>query len=341
MEEFYASYLHALKGEIELSRREGEFPVVTSIYLGGGTPTVYSAKDLVALLDILRATFFFDSQAEITVEANPETVDAFKLRELREGGFNRISIGFQSLDEKLLKALGRRHSAKEAVQAYVVAREAGFVNINVDLIFGIKGQSLSLWERTLEEAVSLCPEHISTYCLELKQEAGLLEEASEDEQAEMYELAISLLTAEGYRHYEISNFARESYECGHNLNYWQNGQYLGFGAGAHSHLGNMRYSNLRSPSAYLAAAKQGDAVEQVSILSAREEMEEEIFLGLRMMKGVGLQEFEAKFGISLEHAFPSIPLELIRAGFLYLSEGRLKLSKRGLFLANEVLSRFL
>jgi oxygen-independent coproporphyrinogen-3 oxidase len=339
LEELHPAYLGALKMEAEQKRGDSISPV-TSVYFGGGTPTIYGSEDLVAILGILRRTFSFDSRAEISVEANPETLNASKLLQLREGGFNRISMGFQSLDDRLLRILGRRHTAKEAVQAYNLAREAGFANINLDLIFGINGQSLAMWRRTLEKAVSLSPEHVSTYGLELKQEAGSLQEASENEQAEMYELAISLLTAEGYRHYEVSNFARESYECGHNLNYWRNGKYLGLGAGAHSYVGNRRYSNLESPLAYLSAVKQGGAVEKVSILTPREEMEEEIFLGLRTGEGVGLQEFTAKFGMSLERAFPGVSSELIRGGLLDLCEGRAKLSKRGLFLANEVLSRF-
>lgn len=338
--ELHPAYLDALKTEAEQKKGEVISPF-TSVYFGGGTPTIYCSEDLVAILGILRRTFSFDSRAEISVEANPETLNASKLLQLREGGFNRISIGFQSLDDRLLRILGRRHTAKEAVQAYNLARKAGFANINVDFIFGIHGQSLALWRRSLEEAVSLGPEHISTYCLELKQGSGSLQEASEDEQAEMYELAISLLTDKGYGHYEISNFARGSYECDHNLNYWRNGEYLGLGAGAHSHVGNKRYSNLESPLAYLSAVKQGGAVEKVSILTPREEMEEEIFLGLRTGEGLGLQEFTAKFGVSLERAFPGVSSELIRVGLLDLCEGRAKLSKRGLFLANEVLSRFL
>lgn len=342
LEELHRPYLSALKREIELTKEKSAIPRVTSVYFGGGTPTVYAADDLVELLCVCEKAFTFDPDAEITVEANPETIELSKLSELRRAGFNRISIGFQSLDDGLLEVLGRRHSRKEALEAYRSAREAGFENTNLDLIFGIEGQTLTSWQAALEEAVSLDPEHISTYCLELRRETSALREAPEDLQADMFELAIAFLTANGYRHYEISNFAREGCECRHNLNCWRNGEYLGLGAGAHSHLTNRRFSNLRLPSTYLAAINKGETtVEQDSLLSRREIMEEEVFLGLRLREGVDLAEFEDKFGLALEKAFPQAVFEQAGRGLLCLQEGRLSLSRRGLFLANEVLSSFL
>lgn len=309
---------------------------ITSVYVGGGTPTVLSTELLVAVLS-LPGRFcpeLIADDCEVTCEANPGTVDAGMLRTLLRGGVTRISLGFQSLVEAELHVLGRIHSAADAFEAFHLARGVGFGEINVDLVFGIPSQDLNSWKQTLRQVLMLGPEHVSTYCLTLAPEtplaamvgAGLVKMPSEDLQAEMYGTAIDLLTAEGYRHYEISNFALPGHECRHNLNYWSGGEYIGLGAAAHSHVGRVRSANLENIAEYVRTVENGRSVEAFSETLTEDQMLlEKMFLGLRTDEGAEM---------------PMTPrvVDLVNRGFLEaVSEHKFRLTRKGKLFADSVI----
>lgn len=352
LEDLCSAYVEAVEREIETASRSDHVDGVgslterrvKSIYFGGGTPTVLGTAELARLLETCRRHFRVDTDAEITVEANPESATPAKLRELRTAGFNRLSLGFQSLDDSELGLLGRLHTVAKAVASYDAARRAGFSSINIDLIFGIPGQSLSAWEQTLRAATALKPDHVSCYGLSVEPgtrlaaeiDSGRLEASSEDLQADMFELAMDRLAAAGYRHYEISNFAWPGMECRHNSLYWRNGDYLGFGAAAHSHVTPARWSNAAHPTDYIRRpSPRGRAVE----LSADEALSETIFLGLRMAEGIDPTAIEERFGVSMAARF-GFEIEDLMEKDLLERNGRLRLTRRGILLANEVLCRF-
>lgn len=339
--ELHHSYLNALKIEIRQAADSYKVPVISSLYFGGGTPTLFEADELIEVFLLCKQFFNLSRRAEVSIEANPETVNLSKLESLRKAGFNRISLGIQSLDDAVLKALGRIHNKKRALASYFWARQAGFRNINLDLIFGVDGQSIFSWQRTLHEAVGLSPKHISAYPLELNRASFSLKEADEDLQAGMYEFTHSFLASVGYEHYEISNFARSGFKCKHNLIYWQNGNYLGLGAGGHSHLGNLRFYNRDDPSAYIRKlVKGGSPVREIQKLTSKEILAETIFLGLRLFDGINLGGFRERFGLDLVKAFPSSIKQLLDQELILLTPQRLKLSRRGWLLANQVFLEF-
>ena len=345
-----STYLEALARELELRSKEARGEESGSVFFGGGTPSLLRAEQLGAVLESVRRQFHIKAGAEVTLEANPGTVTPEKLRRLREAGFNRVSLGVQSFSERLLQTLGRAHTAREGREAMAAAREAGFENLNLDLIFAIPGQSQREWEETLEEALKVRPEHISAYCLTVEEgtrfaelmQRGELEGVGEEEQLEMWELACRLLERTGYRQYEISNFARPAYECQHNLIYWRNESYLGLGAGAHSYLEGIRWRNVSSPEEYGRLLGQGRLpVRGAERLSRQREMGETIALGLRLSEGIGGREFARRFGISLEEAYGSVPARLEAEGLVRRDGRGLRLTPRGRRVANEVCLQFI
>ncbi|MGH2603356.1 MAG: radical SAM family heme chaperone HemW, partial [Dehalococcoidia bacterium] len=239
---------------------------VPTVFFGGGTPSLTPLPDLARITQTIRAEYRLDPEAEISLEANPGTVDLAYLRGLREIGINRLSIGVQSLDDGELRMLDRIHDAGTAIEAYEAARAAGFDNVNLDLIFGVAGQTLAGWERTLRRAIALAPEHLSLYALTIEEGTalaaqiarGIAPEPDADLQAAMYERTQDLMAAAGYEHYEISNWCRPGFACRHNLVYWQDGEWLGLGPGAHSHLDGRRFAVVRSPGAYIDRVAQAN-----------------------------------------------------------------------------------
>ena len=288
-EEQMAAYVVALLGEIDLARREGLVRPAATIFLGGGTPSLLGAPLLLPLLEALGA----EDALEVTVECNPESTDTALLRELRSGGVNRISLGVQSLSPKVLTALGRSHDPDEARRAFAAVAEAGFENFNVDLIYGAAGESAAQWAATLEELCSLQapPPHVSAYALSVEAGTPLSRDPrrhpDDDLQAERYHEADHRLAAAGLHWYEISNFSRPGYECLHNLNYWNEGDYLGFGVAAHSHLDGRRFRNVASLDRYLERRSQGR-----SVVAASEHLDDDgraleaLELALRTRRGV-------------------------------------------------------
>jgi putative oxygen-independent coproporphyrinogen III oxidase len=327
-------YVDALEREAGLWAADWDGTDFVSMFLGGGTPTTLSAARLVRLLDQLRATITFVPEAEITSEANPDTVDEPCLKALLDAGVTRLSMGVQSFDPAVLAALERIHSPEAALRAFAAARTAGFRNVNLDLIYGAHGEMLASWQRTLMRAIELGPEHLSCYALTIepatplgrKVAAGLLPAPDPELQADMYELACRLLADAGYEHYEVSNWARPGHRCTHNMGYWEGHPYLGLGAGAHSYRDGVRWWNVRPPQQYMASVGEGrKPLGGEERLTKDEQRLERLLLGLRVAGGIPAE------WIDDDRAEP-----FLEEGLAQRRNGRLALTERGLFLANEV-----
>ncbi len=322
---------------------------ISSLYVGGGTPTCLPAAGLCAILENAAAHFNLLPDCEITVEANPGTVDPGGLRELKKAGFNRLSLGVQSFQDRLLRVLGRVHDVREAVHAARQARAAGFTNLNLDFIFGVPGQTLDDWMETLTGAVELFPEHIALYGLQLEAgtpleksvAGGSIKACSEDLELSMYLTAIDFLAAHGYLHYEISNFARPGRQSVHNLGYWLNHTYLGLGPAAHSYLRERRFHNYTSLKSYLDKVNRGETpVEAGEHIPVGREMSETMFLGLRLLQGVDLGRFYRRFGRRAEAVYREEINRLEKNGLVKVEAGWLRLTKKGLPVANTVFREF-
>ncbi len=365
IESLIPTYVEALGSEIELWGRTLGRPPVATVFFGGGTPSYLPAEDIASLMRHIGGAFDLQADAEVTLEANPGDFASDKLSAYLGCGVNRLSIGVQSFDDRLLETLGRRHSVDDAVRSFRMALDAGFKNVSIDLMYGLPHQSLQDWERTLTETVALAPPHISMYCLTLEEgtpmalwaAAGRIPEPDEDLAADMYTAAERRLNEVGYRHYEISNWALAGRESVHNLAYWKNGAYLGVGPGAHSYLAGCRFANLRSPKEYIR--RMGDrldgplptrldaealaaipVVDSVETIDRRLEMGETMMMGLRLDAGITDGEFAERFGESARAAFGDTVRDMVEAGLLETADGCVKLTPRGRLLGNEVFSRF-
>jgi oxygen-independent coproporphyrinogen III oxidase len=326
---------------------------VDSIYFGGGTPSLLQPVQLARLLEEIAVQTGISADAEITMEANPGTVNHISLKAFRDAGINRISLGIQSFDDRFLECLGRIHTVEQSRQAFRDAREVGFKNISIDLIHSLPGQSLDQWRVELQHAIKLCPEHISIYGLTVEEgtpfariyPADSPELADEDLSADMFELADELLTVSGFEHYEIANYARPEYRSHHNSGYWKRDGYLGLGVAAHSFLREgygVRFSNSDNLEEYRRGVTSGQLARvDEHRLTQDDAMGEYMFLGLRLSEGVSLCAFEHEFGRSLESVYGSATVDLVRLGLLVQNEGVLTLTLRGMLLSNQVFSRFL
>jgi putative oxygen-independent coproporphyrinogen III oxidase len=327
-------YVECLRREADLWAQEWRETEFVSLFLGGGTPTTVPASRLVKLLDELRSIFSFARGAEVTTEANPDTVDEPYLTELLAGGVTRLSMGVQSLDLRVLAALERIHSPESALMAFAAARQAGFSSVNLDLIYGAEGETMKSWETTLRRAIELEPEHLSCYALTIepatplgrKVAAGLVPSPDPDLQAAMYDLACAALADAGYEHYEVSNWARPGYRCVHNMGYWEGRPYLGLGAGAHSHRDGIRWWNVRPPQQYMAQVAVGQKpIGGEERLTEEERRLERLLLGLRMADGI------------TEELTDSVRVDsFVAEGLARRAGSRVALTDRGLFVANEV-----
>lgn len=390
-------YLRALKQEIrEQAARYREYEVQT-VFIGGGTPTAVPCEKLCEVLKTVFTCYRVNPQAEISMEANPGTVTKEALLAYRKAGINRLSIGLQSADDGELKLLGRIHTYRDFLQTYRWAQEAGFTNINLDIMSALPGQSVENYKKTLETVLSLRPQHISAYSLIVEEGTPFYEKygqeseklqatgekqpdlPSEEEEREMYTLTEKLLATAGYHRYEISNYALPGRECRHNRVYWKRGNYVGFGLGAASMVENVRFENTRKMQEYLAEyagvpgaepvsadAAQGDEQalsneqefslredthseneqvlsirENVHPLSPQEQMEETMFLGLRLTEGVSKAEFHRQFGVSMEQIYGKVIQENIVQGLLADEAGYVCLTREGMDLSNYVMAQFL
>ncbi|MCH6579114.1 MAG: radical SAM family heme chaperone HemW [Nitrospinae bacterium] len=343
-------YVRALLTEMEHYGQAAGDRRVDTIFFGGGTPTTLPFADLARILKACHQHFKVDPEAEITCEANPATIPQSDLKELREAGFNRLSIGVQSFDSDELKQLERVHSVDEVFLTVERARQGGFDNLSLDLMFGLPDQTVDRWQDNLKQALGLNPEHLSAYNLTIetgtvfhKQQAqGHLVMPSDDFQRELYEITIDTLTGAGYEHYEISNYARPGKRCRHNLNYWTNGEYLGLGAGASSFLNDERFKNVNLPARYIAQIGESQtAVESRETPNRRQRMGEAVMLGLRLRDGLRLATFEQQFGTSFHQAFGDTVARLAGMDLLEINDGRAVLTREGLFLADSVIVEFI
>ncbi|MBF0559966.1 MAG: radical SAM family heme chaperone HemW [Nitrospirae bacterium] len=337
-------YAVALLDEMAL-RREVAGDLRT-VYLGGGTPTLFSAEEVSALLSGAREIFSIVQGAEITIEANPGTITDRQLAGLREAGINRISIGMQSLSGRELCTLGRSHNAEDALSAVKSARQAGFDNISLDLIYGIPGQNMEVWQDTMLRALELLPEHISAYELTPEENTrlhtrlanGFYELPEEQLVIGMYYEAVRMMQSHGYRHYEISNFAKPGCESIHNLNYWDRGEYLGIGAAAHSFVNGMRTGNKRDIARYMESVKnEVMPVDEEIYVTEQDAFREMIFLGLRKTEGIDLDTI-AESGMSLKKSAVD---ELAGHGLIEIKDNRLRLTTKGLVMSSEVMVRLM
>ena len=345
-----AAYLTALASQIrhwadQQWCRERTF---ATLFIGGGTPTIYGGNELAHLVGLCLASFNFTEDAEITVEANPNTVTMEALTALRRAGVNRLSLGVQAFSGRLLGALGRSHTKGEACAAIKAARKAGFANINLDLMYGLPGQSVADWRESLDQALAFGPEHLACYELTIEEETpfarlvdrGELILPEEEEALAMAALTHDLLAQAGLQRYEISNYAVPGCQCRHNLNYWRNGSYLGLGAGAVSCLSGFRFSTVREPEPFTGLVQKGElplAEGECLPLAAR--FRESVVMGLRMLDGVSFARMQRRFGLTPPGYYGNILDELQEQGLVVVTQDSLRLTEAGLPVANQVLAR--
>jgi len=353
MEDLQARYVQALCTEVSNRARELGSAAVDTVYIGGGTPTVLLTPLLADILAACMRCFCVQRDAEISIEANPGTLDSHSLSALRRAGVNRLSLGIQSLSDKELRLLGRIHNAAEALQAFQWAKVCGIGNINLDLIYGLPRQSLADWQSTLEQAIRLIPEHLSLYALSVETgtplaaeiTAGRLPAPDPDLAADMYAWSVLRLEQASYEHYELSNWALKrdhaDNRCRHNLKYWRLGPYLGLGAGAHSQIDHQRSSNVCHPLDYCHRIESGLApIVEKTVQNASERMAETMILGLRLMEGVSFRDFWQRHNRELEQEYAKQLVELKQQGLLALDRVGVRLTPKAWLLANEVFLHF-
>jgi putative oxygen-independent coproporphyrinogen III oxidase len=349
-EKLKTRYIDALDLEIR-SASEPATPADT-IYFGGGTPSLLSGDEISRLITACRESFAIDPSSEITLEANPETVTREALESYRAAGVNRVSYGVQSFHDDELARLGRLHSADTARRAVGLARDAGFDNVSLDLMMWLPQQRVAQWLESVDSLIDLGPEHASLYLLELYPNAPLREDmaragwsqAPDEDAAEMYLQALDRLDRAGYEHYEISNVARPGRRARHNVKYWRDGEWLGFGCGAHSTRGGVRWRNVPATMEYVLRMERGGApaAADCRVLSADERLEEALFTGLRLTEGVDLTVIAADYGVDVWARYGPDLSRFIDAGLLVHEPGRrLALTRSGMLLANEVMAVFI
>lgn len=344
-------YIESIGNELAIMVNEGHsFGNLETVFLGGGTPTSLSEKQLDRLLEIIHQFVNINSLREFSTEANPDELTYGKLSVLKNGGVDRLSIGVQSFDEHLLKRIGRTHGADDPSKVIQDARKIGFENISIDLIYGLPEQSIHQWNDTLDKALSLELPHYSGYSLIVEPKTvfynlmnkGKLPLPGEDAEAEMFSILMDRMNKAGRQQYEISNFSIPGKESIHNLIYWENDEYAGIGAGAHGYLNGQRYANLGPLKKYMESTdnKLRPIMEQHQVTET-ESMEEELFLGLRKSSGVSLDGFKNKFGQSIKVIYGDVLNELTEKGLTVETNGSIKLTRKGIFRGNEVFQQFL
>ena len=351
-------YVDALCREIEWAKDCLKEYQVDTIFIGGGTPSILEGKYIGRILNAVYDSAKVSDKAEVTIECNPGTLTIEKLENYKEVGINRISIGLQSANDEELKSIGRIHNFAEFKESYKLAREAGFENINVDLMSALPGQTVESYKETLNKVICLNPEHISAYSLIVEDETplkervenGLVELPKEDDEREMYYMTKDILEKAGYKRYEISNYAKDGFECRHNVGYWKRTEYLGFGIGAASLFRAKRFYNTSDINRYINmlerdvmnAAEVWESInENEETLTKNDEMEEFMFLGLRMMDGISADDFKESFGKDIKTVYGEVLEKLESQGLLVTEQEKIKLSERGIDISNQVLANFL
>ncbi|OUO29787.1 coproporphyrinogen III oxidase [Lachnoclostridium sp. An298] len=354
-------YIDALTEEIRARKNDFTAYRVSTIFLGGGTPSILEGDDSARIFRALQENFDISDDAEITMEVNPGTVTEEKAASWRKSGVNRLSIGLQSADDRELKMLGRIHTYREFLDTWKIVREAGFENVNVDLISAIPGQNLRSWSETLRKAADLGPEHISAYSLIVEEGTPFYERygdgsgededkgnhlpplPDEDTEREIYKATEKILAEYGYHRYEISNYAKTGYECRHNLGYWERKEYLGLGLGASSLLSECRFHNTADMGKYLRLYENAgtDICEDIEHLSVEDQMEEFMFLGLRKTVGISVDDFRKAFGKEIREVYGEQMRKLEEQRLIEYSGNRVRLTERGTDISNYVFSEFM
>jgi oxygen-independent coproporphyrinogen-3 oxidase len=339
-------YVEALLRDIEITRQRQPSTPVDTIYLGGGTPSMLSAQQIESILETVRASFDVVSAAEITMEINPGSVTVAGLKDFRSAGINRASFGAQTFADAELARLGRAHNSTDTLNTFAALREAGFENISFDLIAGLPGQTMATWEANVEQALTLQPEHLSFYLLEVHSgtplaqhiERGIQPKPDDDLAGEMYEVMLERAAQAGYEHYEISNLCRAGFASRHNTKYWTGDPYFGFGCSSHSYDGvNHRWSNEREVAKYVELIERGESpvVEQTD-LGPEELRAEAVFLGMRLMSGLNMREYEQTFGANIREEFD----DFTEAGLVEFDGDLVRLTRAGALMSNEIFARF-
>lgn len=344
-------YVHTLKEEIKLRSKEIK-NYVDTIYIGGGTPSVINEKYILEILNSIKENYKVKKNAEITIEVNPGTVTENKLKEYKNAGINRLSIGLQSTKNELLEEIGRIHKYEDFLETYNLAKKVGFRNINVDLMIGLPEQTLEDVQNSLMEIIKLNPKHISVYSLILEEDTklevlvnlGKLDLITDELERQMYWEVKETLEANGYEHYEISNFAKKGYESKHNLDCWNQKEYMGFGASAHSYTNNVRFSNIDSIEDYITNYKNDNVTDNFIFLEKQNpssQMKEYMMLGLRKIDGISIQEFKNKFVGNPLYIYRNELEKLVKEQLIEIELDRIKLTEKGLDFANIVWEEFI
>lgn len=341
--ELVSKYCEELCRRIKEKAQDCSEYTVDTVYFGGGTPTLLPIREFENIFAALKESFDIEKGAEMTVECNPATADKAYFEALLSLGANRLSIGLQSANQNELVSLGRAHSFEDFLKAFSDAREAGFDNISVDLMYGIPEQTRESFEYSIDKVLKLNPEHISSYGLKIEENTVFakirdrLVLPDEDEEFEFYKILTDKLSQNGYHKYEISNFSRDGFESRHNTRYWLGEEYLGFGVAAHSFFDGERYGNSRNINSFIEGK---DITEEIRRLSKSEADEEYVMLRLRLASGIDKTEFESRFGESFTHRYPYVRL-MLKEGFMQEKDGRISFTDKGFFVSNYILSEML
>jgi oxygen-independent coproporphyrinogen-3 oxidase len=345
-----SDYFLSLRREALYYKKLWEDRALRTIFIGGGTPSIVPAEQLASFILFLRNELPFVAEPEITIEANPHSLHYEGAAVLSKAGANRVSLGVQAFQNRLLKAIGRVHTSDQIGQSVGALKRAGITNINLDLMFGLPGQGISDWTETLREAVALRPTHLSCYGLILEDEtplarwvsAGIVHLPSDDEQAEMYDLACEMLKEEAYEHYEISNFCEPGMECQHNLLYWHNEPFIALGSGATGYIDGFRYKNMPDIQGYIESwTRHTPYYEYTDQVSLDQEMDETMMVGMRLLRGVEEEAFFRRYQVSFRDIYREPREDLLAKGLVQESNGCLRVTRQGLFLENMVSGAFL
>ncbi len=348
MENKADDYVEALIREIDCTV-SGYNVHVDTIYMGGGTPTALNVEQLKKLFGFLDRKFNLGTCKEFTIEINPGDIDQEKAHLLSSYGVNRVSFGVQVMDDDMLRKIGRMHSVKDVYETVNLLTKNEFHNISLDLIYALPNQTVEHFEQTLNDALQFGLPHYSTYALQIepktvfyhKQNKGQLQRPPEDAEVEMYRILQREMINRGIEQYEISNFAKPGYESNHNLTYWNNDYYYGFGAGAHGYIPGKRTSNIKPLGTYIRSASEGSAIDEIETITIKDQIEEELFLQLRKTSGISKKMFQQKYGVSLEKLYANELQVLLEQGLLRLKDGNYRLTDRGMLLGDQVFSKFL
>lgn len=345
--ELHSRYVQALKVEVDLINQDHDSPPLSTLFIGGGTPTCLEAEDLLAVIDHCRKTFGFKKDAEISVEANPGTVDEHYFELLLSAGVNRLSIGVQSFNDNELQKIGRLHSRQQAIDAFYAGQKAGFTNISLDLMSGLPGQTPDSWKDSLELAVNLYPQHLSLYQLMVEegthlsslQEGGKLVLPEEEKILEMDALTRTICDQKGYIQYETSNYAQKGYQCRHNINYWENLDYLAAGAAAVSFVGGVREKRVNDPKDYIDKILKGASIiEESEALDDEASFRETVIMGLRMKRGVSIENLVSRFGFTPIEYYASLLGSFIDSGMVEMTPSHVKITEKGWPFSNQIMA---